>query len=329
MPQFYLEFFAREGEPGRRILWVHDKEGGEPRAQSPRDTAVESDYYSIATKAGKNVVIEESLSKIETATAPILRRLQEAGQALLETDIPVLSEFLALLHVRGPRMLEVTSEFLIAEAYHFFEHAAANPDLIRQFIKEKGAEMAARGKPIPNEEEFIAGLRNAEDKFDIVVNREHAVLKALTACVVVTNILHQMNWCLCWAPKDTFFLTSDSPLCVLAKPERGGLLFGSGFDRDNVQIVFPVSPKAAILIDRRHRQRRMAVGESFVRESNLHMAMYAQRFVISHIRTRTTSSLVRWAAQTRAFPKLDRKVVMASLAARKDKNPSKRRKPNS
>jgi hypothetical protein len=302
---------------------VHDKEGGDPRAQSPRDTAVESDFYSIETKTGKNIVIEESLSKIETVTAPILRRLQEVDQGLVQTDIPVLSEFLALLHVRGPRMLEVTSEFLTAEAYHFAEHAAANPDLIRQFIKEKGAEMAASGKPIPNEEEFIASLRNAEDKFDIVVNREYALLKALRACVVITKILHQMNWCLCWAPKDTFFLTSDSPLCVMAKTERGGLLFGSGFDRDNVQIVFPISPQAAILIDRRHSQRRMAVSDAFVRESNLHMAMYAQRFVISHLKTRATSNLVRWAAQTRAFPKLDRKVVMASLAARKDRHPTK------
>jgi hypothetical protein len=320
VPQFYLEYFACEVAPRRRILWVYDKDGGEPRAQTPRDTAVESGYYSIETKTGKTVVIEELLSKLETATAPILRRFQDSDEALSEPDIPVLAEFLAMLHLRGPRMLQVTSEFLTAHAYHFAENTAAQPEMVRKYIREKGAEMAFSGKPIPKEEELIESLSNAQEKFDIVVDRQYALLESLKACLVITKILYQMNWCLCRAPKNTFFLTSDSPLCVLAKTERGGLLFGSGFDRNNVQITFPISPHAAILIDRRHSQRRMAVGEAFVREANRNMALYAQRYVISHLSTRATLELALWASQTRTIPKLDRKVVMAELAARQDKS---------
>src|SRR6266852_9825121 len=118
----------------------------------------------------------------------------------------------------------------------------------RRFLRDKGPGLAAQGKAVPTENELSEILQNAERHFDVVVNRQAALLEALRAAGVIAPILYQMNWCLCRASAKESFITSDSPLCVFVRSAEGRILFGTGFDRPNIQTIFPISPRAAILI---------------------------------------------------------------------------------
>jgi Protein of unknown function (DUF4238) len=317
VPRFYLDYFASEVSPGRRLLWAYDKAGGAPRPQTPKDTAVESNFYTVDTITGRTVAIEESFSELETAAAAVLKRLQDPGAELVESDILVLTEFLAMLHVRGPRMVQVSEEFLAAYALHVVEDAAVDPALIRRFLQDKRSELTKERKAVPSENELREILQKTDEQCDVVVNRQAALLEGLKAAEVIAPILYQMNWCLCRVSRNKAFITSDSPLCAFVRTSEKGILFGTGFDRPNFQIIFPISPQAAILIDRVHNQRCLTAGEAQVRDANRLMAWYAQRFVYSNVRSQATADLVRRASSTRSKPKLDRKVVKKFLAARK------------
>jgi hypothetical protein len=317
VPRFYLDYFASEISPGHRLLWAYDKAGGAPRPQTPKDTAVESNFYTVDTTTGRTVAIEESFSELETAAAAVLKCLQDPGAELVESNVLVLTEFLAMLHVRGPRMVQVSEEFLAAHALHVVEEAAAGPALIRRFLRDKSSELAKEGRAVPTENELREILQRTEEQCDVVVDRQAALLEGLKAAEVIAPILYQMNWCLCRASTNEAFITSDSPLCAFVRTSEKGILFGTGFDRPNFQIIFPISPQAAILIDRVHNQRRVTVGEAQVGEANWLMAWYAQRFVYSNSRSQAIADLVRRASSTRSNPKLDREVVKEFLAARK------------
>jgi hypothetical protein len=145
VPRFYLDYFASEVSPGRRILWAYDKAGAAPRPQTPKDSAVESNFYTVDAITGRTVVIEQSFSELETAAAAVLKRLQDPEAELVGDDILVLTEFLAVLHVRGPRFVKVSQEFLAAHALHVIEEVAADPALIGQFLRDKGSELAKEG----------------------------------------------------------------------------------------------------------------------------------------------------------------------------------------
>lgn len=317
VPRFYLDYFANGISRGRRVLWAYDKAGGAPRPQAAKDTAVESNFYTIDTTSGPTVAIEESFSELETAAAAVLKRLQGPEAELTEHHILVLAQFLAMLHVRGPRMVRVSEEFFAAHAFYVVEEAAADPALIRRFLREKEFELTKEVKAAPTENELREILQKTEEQCDVVVNRQAALLEALKTAEVIVPILLQMNWCLCRASTKETFITSDSPLCVFVKKSNDRILFGTGFDRPNVQMIFPISPQAALLIDRYHTQHHLAVDEAAVKEANQLMVWYAERFVYSNSPSQAIADLMRRASSTRLKPKLDRKVVKEFLAARK------------
>lgn len=67
VPEFYLKSFAVP-IPGHRKpkIWVYDKEGGPPRQQSPKDTAVMSDIYTIRNVEGVQPhFLEQSFAKCD------------------------------------------------------------------------------------------------------------------------------------------------------------------------------------------------------------------------------------------------------------------------
>jgi hypothetical protein len=97
IPQFYQEYFL---SPGEKTFWVYDKEGGEPRPQQPKDTAVIGHLYRF--QAG----LEGDFSKQEGMVKPILDRWHTPGVVPEPQEIPIVASFLAYLHTRGPRAIK-------------------------------------------------------------------------------------------------------------------------------------------------------------------------------------------------------------------------------
>ena len=90
LPKFYLEYFLPRKEP--RIFWVYDKEGGDPRAQTPINTGIERHFY------GDDYIEGKVFSPIESIAKPIMDRWLKARSRIRESEIPQMANFLAFIH---------------------------------------------------------------------------------------------------------------------------------------------------------------------------------------------------------------------------------------
>ena len=300
VPRFYLEFFASPDDKGRPVLCVYDKEGGEPRPQAASTTCVECGFYSFENPEGKeDAELERALSVIESAAAPVLKRLGLPGETLVEQDIHILSQFLALLHVRVPRSQAVVSEIISVAIQQYIKGQAGNREKIHRYFQEtKGSNSRM------SEEEFAKLLSESDQHFKPVINPKVALREGLSTFPKFADILLKMNWCLCRAPEGRNFLTSDSPLCISVRDKDGRMAFGGGLVKPTVEVAIPISPSSMLVLNWHRNQRSATVGEHFVNEMNRRTAWSAQRYVISTRRSRTTAALVREASVTRNLPKM-------------------------
>jgi len=71
LPQFYLRRFCRDD-----YLWVYDRYKNEFRNQTPKNIAVEKDYYIVVDEVGKKKAeIETFFSVIEGKTNPVIEKI--------------------------------------------------------------------------------------------------------------------------------------------------------------------------------------------------------------------------------------------------------------
>jgi hypothetical protein len=77
VPQFYLRNFTAPGPNGGEVLWVYDKDGGKPRPQTLYNTMAEYCFYDFENTTGDIQAVDKGMQRIETAAAPVLKRLTE------------------------------------------------------------------------------------------------------------------------------------------------------------------------------------------------------------------------------------------------------------
>ena len=317
VPTFYLEFFASEDG----TFWVYDKEGGPPRKQTPINTAVESYFYSVDTPEGeKNNYIEEELSKVESVTRPILAHWQTKGVRPQEREILQIAVFLALMHTRVPRSVQSAKE--IGEALMTAMVKEWAEDDVEGMRKSWERFCEVHGKPETLTFEKVLEFARSPEKsaqFRIELNKKAALGMSMEQTMAVRDQLLEMNWCLCTAPSQSFFITSDTPLNVFAPTGEDTAIFGGGLRRPGAEVALPLSPDVCLLLTWRHTQKRRRVKKNTVSEINRRTAFMAERFVISPLNTKQVGELVRKTAKTREMPKIDQEDVIKRYSSLKDR----------
>jgi hypothetical protein len=316
--KFYLKNFAGHDPKGSRYLWVYDKTSSTlPRPQTPENTTVERDYYSLRTVAGIDERLEEMFGEEDEAkAAPIFSRLQEPGTHLSHQEIGFLAQFLALMHVRGPKIRNAMIEHMQIKAYEASQLLADRPQLLKRFLDEKRP--VINGHPV-QAEEFAEKLRNVERDYRAEVDPTAALVNCIRAVEPLPPLLYKMNWIICDAPNGSHFVTSETPVCCFLATGPGRAKLGAGFGDSAVEVSFPVSPKVLLLLDWKHRREnhfRSPVNERFLHEMNTRMAWNAERFLVSSIRDAAVQALVEKAKVTSSQPKMDRKFAGALISAR-------------
>jgi Protein of unknown function (DUF4238) len=314
VPRFYLNYFVTDSATGGSRFWVYDKAGGPPRIQTPINTAVEGHLYSFETAPGtKDDSLEQALSALETKAKPLLDRWHHRGIAATRLEQELIAQFLAVMYSRSPKTIQGITEAKEIMGIEFARFLADRPDMIGEFLDRE----RLNGRPhIPSLEEMVDHLRNVEERFEIMVNRESSLIESFKLAERVAAELLDMNWCLCHAPSRTFFVTSDTPLCIFAQTSRDRALLGAGVGLPNVVVTFPISPTVCLLLDRRHTNGRMAVRKQFVREANNRMVANAERLIISAYTSDTIANLVHKYSFTRQLPKIDRSTLGRILQQR-------------
>jgi Protein of unknown function (DUF4238) len=225
VPRFYLNYFVTNSVERSPRFWVYDKAGGPPRIQTPINTAVEGYLYSFEAPLGtKNDSLEQALSTLETKAKPVLDRWQRRGVTATQEEQKLIAEFLAVMYSRSPKTIQGITEASGIMGIELARFLADQPDMIREFLDRE----RTRGRPnVPSVEEMVDNLQNVEERFEIEVNRESSLIDSFRLAERIAAELFYMNWCLCYAPTRTFFVTSDTPLCIFRTNEsRQGALGG-------------------------------------------------------------------------------------------------------
>jgi len=316
VPQSYLEFFVS----GDGTFWVYDKEGGLPRKQTPINTAVESYFYSVDTPEGeKNNYIEEELSKVESTARPILAHWQNKGVRPETPEILQIAVFLALMHTRVPRSVQAAKEIGEALMTAMFKERAEDVEEMRKSW-ERFCDVHGNPETLTFEE-VLEFARSPEKSahFRLELNKKAALGLSMEQTMAVRDQLLEMNWCLCTAPSQSFFITSDTPLNIFAPTGEDSAIFGGGLRLPGAEVSLPLSPDVCLLLTWSHTQRRRRVKKNTVSELNRRTAFMAERFIISPLKTKQIEELVLESAKTRGMPKIDSEELIERYLARKER----------
>jgi hypothetical protein len=218
VPQFYLRGWVPEGEG---LIWVYTKTQ-QPRRLSIRKAGQEPDFYAFTDRHGINdsVSIEKELEKLDTAAAPVIKRIRER-EPLTDVDRELLSRFISVLWRRVPEHREVVDGSLRDMMPEYFEHLRDELKTLRS--EKENAERIERVQQEVNrlEKEYM----NKIPAYFFTENLQRPSM--------FETLLVKMDWAFLQAKSDTPFLTSDNPVVY----SRGT---GLG-DLDNGIVLFPLS----------------------------------------------------------------------------------------
>mgnify|MGYP001161390673 CR=1 FL=1 len=279
-PRFYLNGFSRDD-----LLWIYDCELNEIRQQTPINTAVERDYYSIEDEDGnRNNAVEEYLSTVEDKARTAIQRL-EAGENLNDDLRTHLSIFMALLLARTPVFEGAFNEHTQGKLRTLLKEMLSDTEKAKihfqDFAKKTGEELPVTPEKLV---EFVSDDKNYE--IDIhPVARIHSMLAAADS---IHLKFFELRWNILHAQRDTSFLCSNNPCVILFHPRdtpgKNAPIHGTikGMNNPGGRVLTPLSQKIALLIlqsgDYLRHRRYPVMG---VRSANLGTSVGFRRFLIA------------------------------------------------
>lgn len=316
VPEFYLRSFAIIHAGDRNpMLWVYDKEGKKPHKQSPKDTAAINDLYKASHSGLPPEALEVAFSKQESFVSPILSKWQEPEAIPKIAEVKDVAYFLALLYLRNPKTAKffgAISETLLVERAKALAHNSAQFDKFWETLIAKGT------TPLKGltKEQFRKMVLKFDDHFIVKINSNYATFSPLAHADPVCNELTKMYWCLCSAPKDWDFITSDSPIVVRFR-KGDGIAFGGGFGHPTAQVTFPISPRVCLYLSRNNWWKAVNVTPTFVKNANRRTAFNAERYIFASRMNDGIEKLVKKNAGTRHLPRIDKEEVIDNIRKRR------------
>jgi len=280
IPRLHLQHFAGPAPKGQ--VWTYDAIGAKAWSAIPDETAVQTHFYSTEREDGSmDTRIEEFLSTIESAAAPVYEGLLKGvipKDSQARTDF---AQFLALMHVRTPAMRRMAAE-IHGRGVQIHNYAyASNPEAFESLTRRVEEE---KGEPIdPKIKEEIRKCMLDPSGYELIISKERT-LSALSASVKLTPILYKMKWLLVSAAHG-FFITSDNPLVREVDPKTRHPIYGDhGFLNKTAEVSFPLSPKHLLLLSWEQDVREYGVFErDHVDLMNKARAAKSDRYLYAHI----------------------------------------------
>lgn len=314
IPEFYLKSFSVVHPGDRNLkLWVYGKEPKPPRKQSPKDTATINGLYLVSAPGVHLTDLERSFSKQESIVAPLLENWQKPSELPKIDDIREIAYFLALLHLRNPKTakwFEAVSEVVSAEKARAMANDDGMFEKFWQWFLAKESE-----PPRITKEQFRKLALNFDENFTVKIDAKYATLSPLAQADAVCNELKKMYWCLCSAPKEWDFITSDSPVVVRFR-KGDGVAFGGGFGHPTAQVTFPISPRVCLYLSRTFNRKAVAVNPTFVKNANRRTAINAERYVFASQLSEGIEKLAKKYSVTRKQPRLDKGEMVEDMRIR-------------
>lgn len=262
------------------MLWLYDRERKEFRSQSPKNTAVEKDYYAFQNENGeKDFSIEEYFSRTESKAKCTIVKL-ERREIISPEERLYLAHFIALLMVRTPKFDREANQMADAAAKHIVKHTIptveAAGELLRQYSEKKGENTESKITP-ESMFEFIH-----KEQFKLKMNRDFVISAMLEQAEKVTMDVAMMDWMVAHTDKRTAFITTDEPIGFIVPNEfrqSGEPVLGLGSQK--ITKLVPLSQAVALLLGRCGGGfGHFDFGREQIRDFNIAVAIECDRYVI-------------------------------------------------
>ena len=244
------------------LLYVYERGRAEPFRQKPQQAARETDYYSFHNADGlPDNSIEHLLGIVESDAVPVIRKISSGDTQLTwdernklalfigfqEFRVPwmrrqmeglygKLVDFVVRGHVKVPGLLERDMERLIDEGHNL---EGVSPQSLREFIER--------------------------NEYAINVSPQASLTTLVQMAPVVSAYYREMEWTVIKCPDSSVFITSDNPVVKFA-PESSQLVYGLGIMNPAIQIWFPLSKTASLVI--RHDKDRIQKYDDLVQRGD-------------------------------------------------------------
>lgn len=212
VPEFYLKGFCRDGR-----LWMHDRERSTYEHLFPETVGIKTNFYAYEDENGqRDTSAEAELSRVESAAAPIIRKLEAEKQISLKEKCD-LALFVSLMKYRVPDFER--------------EHEEWHDTVLKVLYKEKfpsveavKAEIARQGKEPDDDFAHYIFKMFRDERYDVKTKKPYYIAQMLELGLNAAEQLANMRWLIARAPKKAAFITSDDPF-LLTPPH--------GYDAEN------------------------------------------------------------------------------------------------
>lgn len=284
IPKCYLRYFSIPNKEGYICVY---QAGKKPFVTQVGNIAAEKDFYTFTDpRTGeKNDILEKAFSKLEGLVAPILEDVILANEFKLEDEQRVhLSEFLALLHLRGRKYRETAKRFYEEFVKEQMANIAANRECLAQNAKEAGLEL--------DDEELEAIREMAEQKRYLVdfKDEDYFILQIVELYPDLAELVFCKRWIVLETCCERPFITSDNPVALMRTPDIPKY-WGVGFLTGIIK--FPLSPRRCLLIDNEDREEGIVeIGPEHAEFINKHTAFFSNDYVYSNVESEDIQCLL-------------------------------------
>jgi hypothetical protein len=309
IPQFYLKYFLQDTTD---LLWVYDKKDISVRQQRPINTAVIGDFY-VSEKddlGNKDARVEKCLSKIEGLISPVLEEIIRNPTHWNIRDKEAIALFLSIMHCRIPRTVQIIREFHEALLDKASEHIAKTKT--NKEIEDDYKRFFAKDNVI-SFEEFVDWNRNPKKHFSYIINEKHMLDFSFKHIDTFYAHLKSMNWCICSIKGNNFFITCDAPLNVFSLNSLRQSYFGTGFGLQNVEVVFPLTPKLCIRMRHTPLPLFEKIESAYVNAINQRSIYMAEQYIFSTYKSNRILKFIKNYANTYKAPKVNKEEIKKKI----------------
>lgn len=249
LPEFYLEQWVDRATVGPKktpMVWVIAKDGqrGELKAVG-KSVFYRHYFYDLLSNTGKrDQSLENTLSKIESASAKVIKERIPNKEALDQDEADAIDLFVACMFMRTERKRKSVRDFVLTKS-------RIEKDYAQEY-----------GKSIP----------------DTSLDEDNAhPFAVFTAIEVISAEIMAMGHVVLVAPEGHFFVTSDDP-CVWAANGPVGLR------NPTITITLPLSPSHLLHISRTAASGYLDATDQDVDEMNRRTILGSEKYFISSLR---------------------------------------------
>lgn len=241
-------------------VWIFDKDGFNPRRKAPHNIFYETDLYTIAREGGRNLVLEHGLAQLESRFVSIRDGKLDRFQPLDETDHVYLCAFIAAMQARNPVQRDHQSKQ--------WGEVLSMMDQLKKYMRTATAEQKQAVVSVPRAQTD----RDRSFGYDQVKAMAERPLQTMMAPMIasLTRHLPRLDCAVLTCSGDARFITSDNP-CVWSDPDahnRPPMQQSPALMYETIEITLPISPRQAVLLNRRGVSGFQSAARSIVDEVN-------------------------------------------------------------